>query len=260
VLGTVESDQIWRWAAFGKHPVASDFFRMGPDFPLARAFSDWVEKGYRGFVSKKEGYHSLCSWRFWAKGFQKNSLACGLVKDSIDSVGRPFPLLVMGTGPLRGWEEHWDLLPFACERTWGQIESLSVQMFKDLKKLEGEVRGVRPPIPEWSDLTSRRGDLRGFEATLDRDLKGKASLLSEKAEIFLPLDQDPVHDRFTLISLWHSLLKNEGKKVPNVLFMGGTFETSCLAVFRRPLMATDFVQLWSVLSQRVKENGSRITG
>jgi len=36
--------------------------------------------------------------------------------------------------------------------------------------------------------------------------------------------------------------------IPNAVFMGGTLEKAYLALFRRPLKATDFTQLWSVSS------------
>jgi type VI secretion system protein VasJ len=254
VLGIGESDQNWRWAAFGKHPVARDFFRVGPDFPLIKGFSDWVENGYQILTSKKKTFHGLCSWRFWARGSQKESLACGLVKDSSDSLGRPYPLLIMGIGPLNGWEDHWDLLPFACERTWDQIEYLSAQMFNDFKIFESEINKLRPPLPEWSEFIMKRGDLKelGLISNSHKttqnlgDLKKQALSLSEKTESFIGLDQGMSNDQFTSVSFWHLLFKNEVKVIPNVFFMGGTLEKAYLAVFRRPLMPTDFIQLWSI--------------
>ncbi len=35
----------WSWIAHGKHPAAKDYFRVGEDLPIFRAFSDWVDKG-----------------------------------------------------------------------------------------------------------------------------------------------------------------------------------------------------------------------
>ena len=64
----------------------------------------------------------ICSWRFWAKGANKKALVCGVARDSSDSVGRPYPLLVVGTGPLADWEDEWELLPAACENTWNQMD------------------------------------------------------------------------------------------------------------------------------------------
>ena len=59
-----------------------------------------------------------------------------------------------------GWEEQWDLLPFACERTWDQIEYLSSLMVTDFKKLEIEVQNNRSPSPEWSEFYSHREPFR----------------------------------------------------------------------------------------------------
>ena len=71
MLGIGESDQNWRWAAFGKHPVARDFFRVGPDFPLIKGFSDWVENGYQILTSKKKDFSWTMLMAFLGKGFSK---------------------------------------------------------------------------------------------------------------------------------------------------------------------------------------------
>jgi len=245
VLGAIGTEKNWRWAAFGKHPVAKDYFKIGQEFPLLKGFSDWVENGYQILTSKKSLSSGLCSWRFWTKGSQKESFACGVVKDSSDQMGRPYPLLIMGTGPLNGWENHWDLLPFACERIWDQIEYLSAQRFNDFKIFESDIHKLWPPLPEWSKFVERRGD---FTVQDLGDLKRKAFSLSEKTEILIHIDQGGAYDQFTWVSFWHLLFKNEAKVIPNVFFMGGTLEKTYLAVFKRPLMPTDFVQLWSVSS------------
>ncbi len=145
MLGPIGSTLHWRWAAYGKHPVASDFFRLGEEFSLGKGFSEWVGNGYKVLTSRGRADQGLYFWRFWARGAQKGTLACGVLRDSSDRVGRPFPLLIMGMGPLKGWEEAWDLLPFACETTWNQIEYLSALVVNDFKKLENEYGQIRPP-------------------------------------------------------------------------------------------------------------------
>ena len=44
----------WQWGAYGKHPVAKDYFKLGKEFPLGKGFSDWVEKGYQIITSRKD--------------------------------------------------------------------------------------------------------------------------------------------------------------------------------------------------------------
>ncbi len=248
----------WQWSAFGKHPVATDFFRLGKEAPLLKGFSDWVEKGYQALISRKNTHtpsgHS--AWRFWARGSQKEHIACGVIRDSSDSVGRPYPLLIMGTGPLSGWEDHWDLLPFACDRSWGQIEYLSALVANDFKKLEAEVRHIRSPSSEWSDWSLKRKEVESQwlhphtdpSSSSLKEMEERASTAPGSTEFIVSLDPNPMNDQFAQVSFWHYLFKNQGRVAPNAIFMGGSLEKACLAMFRRPLVPADFVQLWSVSS------------
>lgn len=234
----MKSNSLWQWWAFGKHPVASDFFKLGHEAPLLKGFSEWVEKGYQAILTKRPSCQRLLAWRFWARGIQKGHVACGVVRDSSDRVGRSFPLLVIGTGMLDGWEDHWHLMPFACERTWGQIEYLSAFAVNDLKKLDQEIRQIRPPLPEWSSFEMDRKASKGFEVVnlLNTDRSEGLFDLNMKAEV------DP------LIQVAHSLdqIRGRTKEAPNAVFIGGTLDRTYLALFRRPLQTADFIQLWSV--------------
>lgn len=89
------------WAACGKHPAARDFFRVGQEFPMLKIFSRWVDDGYTVLARKNNNFLPN-SWRFWAKGAVRDFLMCGLIKDSSDRIGRNYPLLIIGTGLLRG--------------------------------------------------------------------------------------------------------------------------------------------------------------
>lgn len=257
MLGTIESTSSWHWAAYGKHPVANDYFRVGGDLPLVKRFSDWVENGYHMLSSRKNASSNPCSWRFWARGSQKENIACGVLRDSSDSLGRPYPFLIMGLGPLKNWEEDWDLLPFACERTWGQIEYLSALVANNLKRLEEEIHHIRPPHFEWSELAQKRKDLEDLCSNPNTDTTAsyltnrdkQLSNASDQADFIIPLDPDPVHNQFLQASLWHHLLKDHVKVAPNTIFMGGTLDKTYLAIFRRALTTTDFVQLWSLSSE-----------
>jgi len=239
----------WIWAAYGKHPVARDYFGIGRESPLNRGFSDWVEKGYPLITSKKDARPRLSSWRFWARGPGRDGLACGLVRDSTDRVGRPYPLLIIGTGPLKGWEEHWELLPFACERTWEQIEYLSALIVTDLKKLEAEVQNIRPPCPDWPEYESRREEVRkefASDSGLGPEDTGEAVKLLEKTELFITLDDGAGRDQIARIGFWHWFFRARMTAIPNVVFMGGSFEKVCLALYRRPLAPSDFLELWTL--------------
>lgn len=228
------------WAACGKHPAARDFFRVGQDFPLLKIFSGWVDDGYN-MLAQKHNNSMLNSWRFWAKGAARESLICGLVKDSSDGIGRNYPLLIIGTGLLRGWEEQWDLIPLACEKIWSGIEYIATQNFNDLKKLETEVNNIRQPQPGWQELKSKKdsfqSDVSAFQNVPD--------LPPEKKENFIPLDQGSHYDQNLLISHWHSHFRISAETIPNTVFMGGSFGRSFVGFYKRPLTPVDFIQLWT---------------
>jgi len=253
MLGSVASSNSWQWAAWGKHPVARDYFGVGPPDPLVKAFSDWVEKGYRILSSKGEPSSGPCSWRFWARGAKRKSLVCGVTRDSSDSIGRPYPLLVMGIGLLEGWEDQWDLLPFACEKTWCQMEQLSAKGSADFGGLEDQVKALVPPYPVWLEFMSQKGGLPGTLLDSEnegssrsiKELENRLATVSQGKDFFAPLDGRLADDPQTLAALWHGLVKARMGDIPSAVFMGGTPDRARLAVFKRALAPTDFVRLWS---------------
>jgi type VI secretion system protein VasJ len=246
MLERLRPERRWQWAAYGKHPAAKDYFKVGQNFPLLNSFSEWIESGYEKVASKNNPAGMRRSWRFWTREARRENVVCGVLRDSTDSFGRPYPLLIMGSGPLVGWVNEWDLVPLACENTWGQIEYLSTKTFSDLKRLEEEVQNIRLPSAEWSELAKRRESFKGLTSEELSHLNGQASSLSESMERFICLDQGLSHDQFELIGLCHLLVKTRTEIVPNVIFMGGTLEKTYCAFFRRPLTPSDFIQLWSV--------------
>jgi type VI secretion system protein VasJ len=240
---------IWKWAAYGKHPAAKDFFKLGQFGPLVQDFSRWVEKGYQLFAARKK--FSQNSWRFWTRGLGKDGLGCGVVRDSGDQLARPYPLLIMGVGALNGWEDQWDLNPLACERSWAQMEYLFTRTFGNLKQMEEEVQKIPPPLSQWSELRQARRNSGGDQSINPivsspgfQEMQRQLSRLAQKGEVFFPLDPELFPDPAGGIHDFHSFLKKEEKNIPQSVFMGGTLERTHLAVFRRPLIPADFEKLW----------------
>lgn len=261
-MSAPETNQAWRFAAVGKHPVAKDFIRLGDGTPLVDGFAGWVEGGYTALTAKDGAMPEFCSWRFWTKGAGRDSLVCGVIRENSDSVGRPYPFFLIGSGPLRDWEEQWDLLPFACENTWCQLEYLATHRFDDVKKLEAELAVTRPPSGAWAEHAIRRKSLNEIGSPLDpyasfldlKQLGRKAAALAGQAELFVSLDRGACADKILQVSLWHHLFREALKTAPSALFLGGTLEKACLAAFKRSLAAADFVQLWSVSSAGLWKN------
>lgn len=246
----------WRWVASGKHPSVIDYINIGQGFSLASSFSEWLSKGYQAEMPQKNSGHSGCSWRFWVKGKSKNEISCGLLKDSSDSIGRPYPLLIMGNGSLEGWEGNWNLVPEVCEAVWNRMEKLSCENFGNLKVLEQELVSLPQPLPVWSDslkavdsaLQENSGMSSADFAFFFEQIQG----LSGKNAGFIVLDQFNDYDRIIKVTLAGTVLKRCRAGVPSTVFIGGTAELTCYAFFHRPLTISDFSTLWTRLSQRLK--------
>jgi type VI secretion system protein VasJ len=254
VLASIRAENGWLWFAGGKHPVVRDFFTSGRDHPIFRAFCEWVEKGYQVFTSMDKHRPGRCLWRFWAKGAMKHGFVCGLIKDSSDLLGRPYPLLVMGTGPLEGWEDHWDLLALACERTWSHLEYFSSKKHQTLGELTEDLQSTRPPDPRWDEWAMSRdallqGDSSEGPQRLGPDsLQSGTELMAPKngKEILVPLRTDVLGNLSVTIDLLQGRLRAQLITCPSAVFMGGSPEQSYLASFVNALGTKDFLRLWAV--------------
>jgi type VI secretion system protein VasJ len=244
MLGRITSDRRWQWAAYGKHPSVRDYFRLGQDFPMAGIFSNWIDRGHDEFAVQSNDARRQCSWRFWTGEERRDHVACGILKSSADSLERPFPLLVMGTGPMDKWVSHWDLLPCALEQAWAQIEYLATRAANGLKDLATNLQGIRPPMPDWEQLAKTRQQLEIFAASEHAELDSRIASLREE-DPFLCLD-GLQYDPTDLVILCHVLFRSRSSKTPNVVFLGGAVDHTYFALFRRPLRANDFNRLWSV--------------
>ena len=258
MLGSVRVANSWKLAAFGKHPALKDYFSLDIGEQLVQGFSEWVKSGFHMAAARKKVSNIICSWRFWMKGPQKDGLACGLVKDSSDRFGRRYPIVIMGSGILMDWEEHWDLLPLACEASWVQMEYLSIRPFSRLEQFEEELQRLQIPIPQWRELAERRGSLKessmlpGFQGfpPIWEDGERKLTLPIQDSKFFLSLDDGSFPDSAEAVNFWHFLLRRKLKGIPKAIFVGGTSEKIFLGVFKRPLISADFHEMWMVSSMK----------
>jgi type VI secretion system ImpM family protein len=241
-LGSVSADSGWHWAACGKHPVARDFFTLGKDHPLFRALSECLDKGYRHFLSSGwEQETGSCSWRFWIRGSRKHALAFGVVKDSCDLLGRPYPLLIMGMGTVHGWEENCDLVPLALENSWSRMEYLAAKKHRDIEQLRQELKCSMPPRSGWEELRPPKED-RDLERSTE-EIDGEDF---RKGEFLVTLQGEKFDEKVTAANLWHHTLKRRFRDVPTAVFIGGNLEQMFLFGLTRPLGSSDFVTLWSL--------------
>ncbi len=241
---------MWAWYASGKHPIFKDFFKMGVEDSMLKAFGDWAAGGFQQLVSGRESIRSDRSWRFWSRGPKKGMLICGVGRDSSDSLGRPHPLVIDCRGSLNGWESNWDLLPFALDDTWSQFEFLACGRFNDFKQFEAGFTRLRKPSSDWLALANQRalaGTLNAgvYIAKDPRTMVNHVQQLLDTDMTLIPLWTDTGADPFLLAGYWNFALKTHTKIVPKAVFMGGIPEKSFLAIFNRSLTPDDFIRLWN---------------
>ncbi len=255
MLEVGKSDSRWLWSAFGKHPVARDYLELGPDHVMAQAFSQWIDQGHHAFVSSGRRAHQSCSWRFWAMTPKKGELAIGLLKDSCDSIGRPFPFLVMGAGRVEGWEDHWELLPLVCEKSWVQMEYIGSRNYKEVELLKADIQALRPPFgaggehaASWEEYSLKAASMNfTLPADTKKGIREYIRAYLNDQEAFIPIEAGV--DAMGLICLLNKELKEGLDRPPTSLFVGGAGMETFMAVFSRPLRQDDFVKLWSVSAQ-----------
>jgi type VI secretion system protein VasJ len=249
VLGRIKEDRSWQWAAYGKHPTVKDYFKVCYEFPSLRGFSGWMEKGFQILCSRRGKREGGSAWRFWGREGLKGKILCGTMRDSSDSLGRPYPLLIIGAGPMEEWENNWDLLPYACENSWGEMELLALSRFADIRGVEAGVRNIRPPAPDWSGFVSRREQ---FQMVAHGDLKtlAKNTLLQPASKQgYINLDRKGEISFSETIGLYHFLLKSRDSNPPHIIFLGGNGDGRYLVYFRRSLVSSDFINLWTIGSE-----------
>jgi len=252
--GPVRTNFKWFWFATGKHPSASDYFRVGSDFSMARKLAGWMEAGYGSISAQGFSVMALKAWRFWAGAPARGQICAGILRDSTDQFGRPYPLMIAGAGPLQGWEEAWDLVPMVLEKNWQRSERLATHSFGALRELEDELLGFSPPSAEWARCRAERDELLRTETGAAEE--GQAAYAALQAqqippgratEIIIPIDETLHIDPTVVLSHWQMVLKGQGDgTTPNAAFLGGLPEKSFLVFFRRALLPGDFHTLWSV--------------
>ena len=252
MLGKLIGHPSWDWAAFGKHPVAKDYFQLNLESPMASAFASWVDAGFRR-LSEDERRDTACSWRFWAKGLKKGTTVCGLGKSSSDSIGRPYPMMIIGEGALDQWEKFWHLMLVGLGPTWETLEYASTRRLRSLDQLEMDINHFETPRKQWQQarqLNHRElaGDLPGWKNNkiILSGVREKVRALETDGRLLIPLDGQEPMDPFQLAVAWHLALKDCQSPLPNTVFMGGTPDKTFLALYSRPLSPDDFTVLWSV--------------
>jgi type VI secretion system protein VasJ len=151
--------------------------------------------------------------------------------------------MIIGAGPLEGWDKKWDLLPFALDNVWGQADYLCTRMYGDSRVFEVEVSSLRPPVPEWPTYEQERDR---FSMDWPEPDPSASQSLGQTEGLIEIEDQTQGHLTAVTLSLCHRAMKRRVDTPPNAVFMGGTLDRTYFAHFRRPLNTSDFMRLWTV--------------
>ncbi|MFP4572831.1 MAG: type VI secretion system-associated protein TagF [Desulfobacterales bacterium] len=238
--------QGWKWAVFGKHPVAGDFLTAGEITPLLRSFAKWMEKGHSRLAAKNKDAPVL-PWRFWAKGPNKE-LVCGILHPSQDKHGRKYPILLIGTGKNQDLNKNWNLIPYACGETWSQLEALVQREYQSVRKFRRDLKEVAAPDGNLQELAEKNERSRSVKIgkngkSMYSDFMNKMNnieALSRREVFSVHLDAGDQKDTLVPVSKLLSLLKNRSQTAPDVVFWGGREDQKMLFCLKRPLSVDDY--------------------
>jgi type VI secretion system ImpM family protein len=244
MLGSIRQNTQWRWTAVGKHPAAADYVRLSDGTALLDAVADWVAKGYDALLRNDGRPNSAHSWRFWLRGIKKGALICGLGCDSSDSLGRPFPFLVMGEGGLKHWERQWPWLTAGLEKTWTRMEYIASHRYDDVSALTQDLDTIA--APDGTMLFEAPSGTACDSAARQEGWDACIETLQRSGRTLIGLHSTPGVQAMHSVAAAHARLKECCKEVPRAVFLGGTPQLSYLAVIQHPLSSDDFLALWRV--------------
>lgn len=271
MLGVFLKSKKWKWATFGKHPSLPDYFYSGGDDPLFLSIQNWMDRGYQRVYDRLSESTLTSSWRFWIKNPSRHFIACGVVRDSSDSVGRRYPICLMGYGYLNQWEHHLPLLPIACEKTWSDMENLSRKNLSGYKQLKQDVENIKAPLNHWNAFSKKIENVSkqgAISQPVNRQLPenqlikyiDKKLNVESRRNFILSVKDSGNGGVWETMTLFHSFYHKHLGDIPNAVFMGGRPNESYISVFRKALSVEDFVQLWSISGSELGKYGSLVFG
>ncbi len=237
MLGALIQPRDFSWAAFGKHPVATDYIRLAAGTGLMEAVGEWMSKGYDQFIRRSPGVREPHSFRFWLRGARKGTLLCGLGRDSSDRIGRPFPFFIMGEGGLKGWEPAWENLPQQLEPAWRRMEAIASGRYDDIPALAASLNQLSVATDARRPRDAAPPEHAGLPAAYHEELNCTGGTLIDLGT--LQDDPERAVDRCLIV------IKAWLHDVPTAVFIGGPPRRTWLAVMERALNTEDFIRLWS---------------
>jgi type VI secretion system protein VasJ len=236
MLGIGRAKTGIEFSALGKHPAFDDFFNLNIGSPLAAALSSWVKNGAK-LAGNQEAHKMVHSFRFWMRGIQRDELVLGLIRDSSDRMGRPYPLLIMGKGIVENRDKRWQHIFCGYESVYRAFEELAAFRHEDFRAFETKLSrvGFVASSSRHDPDGSRLADVIPAWFRMNR---GKEWMTLPIASLLAKADSIPRagEDRGMF---------RKKPEVPAAVFLGGVPENSVLTIYRRPLNTYDFSRLFN---------------
>ena len=251
----------------GKHPAAPDFLKLGvvdkrgAADPLLASFSRWLDNGYSRYGGRSRDDGPYYSWRFFARG-PHDGFICGILKQSRDRVGRPYPLMILGSGMVSGWRRNWRYLPYACEHTWNEMEWIGRDEPYGLEAFRESLRRIEPPVDCWETVRKQHAVLNRKSTPGTHAYTPSPCLGVRLNALFSPYLRE---DRFTLkiggaiqdgapYVLTHifSFISDRTPDPPAAAFFNGPPDSLWLAYSHRQLSSAVFRQVWCLAPQEAE--------
>lgn len=221
-------------SAYGKHPAFDDYFSVNMNTPLANALSVWIENGTKsdGTADKNK---VIRSFRFWVLGIKKEELVLGIIRDSSDRLGRPYPLLIIGSTRMKNRDNQWPSI-FSCfEPVFRAFEEMTAARYEIFKEFEASLLKVKffQPDFENSDTVFSKCLMTWFK--------------KEKERRSLALPVSDLLDKFTShppASPTRGIFKTDSP-LPGAVFLGGLPDNPMVNLYNRPLGTRDFHSLFN---------------
>ena len=249
MFGLNKSQKSFKWAFFGKVPIAGDYLTFGKPTPLLVSFAKWIEKGYFEFSSdKKEVAHF--SWRFWAKGPNKE-LVCGIIQSSADKYNRQYPLLIIGSGKILLLNKNWAIIPYACNAIWEQLELITQNHVGSIREIKRSLKTIKSPVSNISELALAGRNFQNIKIEQNNTIKQSDFLnkmnsiegLSRLKNFTVQLDDKDKQTSLVSIVKLLFLLQSKSSVSPDVVFWGGNKESQKLYCLKRALNISDFQKI-----------------
>lgn len=225
-------------SAYGKHPEFDDYFSLNMDTLLERALSSWVDSGTKSGADHYE-QKDIRSFRFWMLGIKKTDLLLGIVKDSSDSMGRKFPLLIICNAQFKDRDRKWPLIFTGFEAVFRNLEDITAARYGDFKEFESTLLTIKYSKPnfEKDEKYSLSSSLLGWLKT-EKDRSSTILPVPVFLERYGSIPNEPEKKgRFS---------KKEGP--PGAVFLGGLPEDPLVGIYSRPLRTRDFHTLFNLSS------------